>query len=455
MILDPFPYQQAAIKYLLKRPQFALIADCGLGKTCIFINLFNRLKEEGKAKRMLVFCPRSVMKTAWLEDVAKFSNLSIDIIWHKNYQKRLDILKNSQADICVVNYNVANKMKFDLIDKKFDMIVLDESTFIKNPTAKTTKAVLLIGKQIHYRYIATATPGHKEERYWSQYIFIDPDIWDRKNFYKFREKYFYEIDLGDGLKKYVFNQSYTDEIRKRIRDNSYFLKKEQCAKHLPDRVFLKRMIDMPPTVMKSYKQMKKDYVWDDVVAFFSPSQRQKLRQMANGYVIEDERGREKKIHVLHKEKLKELKYILEDVIPEDEQVLIWSQFVEEAEVISREIGCEKITGLSKDPITIIDKFKSGEIKRVVCHPQSVSHGITWIKCHYCIYFGLTEDTELLSQGMDRIHRVGQMNTCFYYFLLSSGTIDESIFNSHVKNKNKELFLIRKNDTSVLYKTGII
>ena len=60
-----------------------------------------------------------------------------------------------------------------------------------------------------------------------------------------------------------------------------------------------------------------------------------------------------------------------------------------------------------------------------------------------IYFTLPERSELFEQSKKRIHRIGQNNTCFYYYLLVKNSIetDEVLPTLKVRKEwNDELFI---------------
>lgn len=378
------------------------------------------------------------MESAWMDDVPLFSDKTVEIIYHYKMDKRREMLNNSTADIIVVNYEVIEKLYPEIVKKGFDMCVLDESTFIKNPTSKRTKAVLKLSKHIPNRFIATATPGKSPERYWSQWAFIDPETWDGKSFWKFRDKYFFEIKLPTGMSIWKYNINHDNEIRERMYRNGIRLTKDECAPYLPEKIFELRIVDLPTKAMSAYNKMKKDsYIDDyDLAAFFSHTNRIKLKQIANGWVIDDERGRERSVHQIHSEKINETEVII-DSLPENEPVIIWANYKEEIDALHKKFGFPTVCGSSKNPLQVISDFKKGKLRGVIAHPQSVAHGVTWTICSHVIFFGLPDDVELFSQAMDRVHRHGQKNIVNYFIILSRNTIDMRLWENHKLSKAQE------------------
>lgn len=417
---------------------FALIADCGIGKTYCLLSII----ELKNYQKVLVVAPKAVLDSAWGDDLPKFSDFTYKIIWDKDFSKRASLLGNER--IHIINYDVVDRMLPDLIAQKYDCIILDESTFIKTHNSKRTKACLKLGKVIPHRYIMTGTAGSRPDKLWAQGYFINPSVWDGKKFWDFQEKYFYKIDLG-GVNVYKFNKRYISEINERMYRYGLRVKKDEVQKYLPAKNFIIRVLDMPVDALKKYKTFDKDGVCDDIYTFFTLSQRQKLMQFANGCVIDDQRGKEKKIIETHDVKYKEVKRIIEDDIEEEEPILIWANYTEDIERLHKLTGYPMICGGVNYTKTVRD-FKEGKLKGVIAHPKSIAHGITFIKTCNVIYFGLPDDLEYFQQSLDRVHRHGQWRSVNYYILLCRDTIDEDILKSHRKNKllESELMDQKKN-----------
>ena len=70
-----------------------------------------------------------------------------------------------------------------------DLIVCDESSKIKNPQAKQSKALHRLGKLSRYNLILTGTPiTNNPLDFYSQYRFLDESIFGA-SFYSFRARY--------------------------------------------------------------------------------------------------------------------------------------------------------------------------------------------------------------------------------------------------------------------------
>jgi len=55
--------------------------------------------------------------------------------------------------------------------------------------------------------------------------------------------------------------------------------------------------------------------------------------------------------------------------------------------------------------------------------QAGAMGLNLQKANKVIYFTLTDKSELFEQSKKRIHRIGQDRPCFYYYLLTDGSVE--------------------------------
>jgi SWI/SNF-related matrix-associated actin-dependent regulator 1 of chromatin subfamily A len=125
------PFQKAGIVYAMNRPN-ALIADeMGLGKTIQAIGIINASRIKGK---VLVVCPAS-LKINWKREMDKWlvDKRSVEIANGKEFP---------DADIVIVNYDILKKYHDELRQHEFDLLVCDESHYLKNSKTQRTSEVL-------------------------------------------------------------------------------------------------------------------------------------------------------------------------------------------------------------------------------------------------------------------------------------------------------------------------
>ena len=83
----------------------------------------------------------------------------------------------------------------------------------------------------------------------------------------------------------------------------------------------------------------------------------------------------------------------------------------------------------------INKFKNNEARYLISHPRSGGHGLTFINCNTMIFFSLDYSYEAHSQARDRVHRIGQTNSCLYIYVIAKDSIDEELLKVLQKKQN--------------------
>ena len=72
-------------------------------------------------------------------------------------------------------------------------------------------------------------------------------------------------------------------------------------------------------------------------------------------------------------------------------------------------------------------------------------GLNLQKANKIIYFSLPLQSELFEQSKKRIHRIGQVNKCIYYYLISNETIEEKIHQTLKERKDFTDILFKEMD----------
>jgi len=122
----------------------------GCGKTITTIAVLGRAYLNNKIKRALIIAPKSIVGV-WQEEFEKFSDIPyiLRILTGSTVKKvqQLKTITGQGLQIAVVNYDSVPLIEDELLKWSPDFIVADESTRIKNPGAKTSKAVHRIARK--------------------------------------------------------------------------------------------------------------------------------------------------------------------------------------------------------------------------------------------------------------------------------------------------------------------
>ncbi|TLX83880.1 MAG: SWF/SNF helicase family protein, partial [Thaumarchaeota archaeon] len=76
----------------------------------------------------------------------------------------------------------------------------------------------------------------------------------------------------------------------------------------------------------------------------------------------------------------------------------------------------------------IDRFQNGETKLMVAGLRAGNLGINLSRARYVIFAELDWSPAIHRQAEDRLHRIGQKNTVFAYYLIGNATLDDHVAN---------------------------
>ena len=189
--IPPYYEHQTTTLDLLRQEDRVLdLSDPGTGKTRPALGAYiERLNKGGK--RCLVLATKSILQSAWGDDIDKFfPGVRYDIAY-ANVRKK--VLEKSTADIIITNHDAVRALvgKKALIKpafwKDFDSIIVDESTAFKNHTSQRSKALYQIARLMEYRECMTGTPNPKTILdMWHQAKIVDDGERLGSSYWKFR-----------------------------------------------------------------------------------------------------------------------------------------------------------------------------------------------------------------------------------------------------------------------------
>jgi SNF2 family DNA or RNA helicase len=323
-------------------------------------------------------------------------------------------------------------------------MAIDESTTIKNPSAKRTKNIILLGKYAKYRRIMTGSPITKNPLdLYSQCEFLDPWLLDFASYYAFRNRYAEMKTMHvRGRSIQVVNKFRNlSELSDTVKTFSDRVLKEDCL-DLPPKNWIKRHIILTADQRKIYEQMKKHALatlnGKVTTTMTVLTQLMRLHQITCGHFTADDGTTQ----LIPNNRIKELMNILEET---DGKVIIWANYQRDVNLIIKNVvdkyGEDSIVdyyGLTpqEDRQDNIRKFQNGpECRFLIGTPQTGGYGITLTKANTVVYFSNGYDLEKRLQSEDRAHRIGQKKNVTYIDLICEDTVDEKIVEALRKKIN--------------------
>ncbi len=418
--LPLFPFQEEALKWCLSRKKSLLALDLGLGKTAIAIKFALELRRGNKANKCLILCPKSLIEN-WKNEIAKFSNLEVEIIEGKD--RKLKFF--SEKFFFIMNYEKLLKEEemIKLVD--FDIIIFDESRRIGNPKAKTTK----LSKSLKKSYILLLNGRPMENspiELFSQISFLS-DSWP--SYYSFLERYAIRGRFNE-----IISWVKMEEFKEKIQPFIYRKLKSEVLDQLPDIVHINYLCNMNKLQAEEYDKSIYDV----------------LHKMQTGELIEISNILVRLLRVRqaacsaelvsnYKDscKLNELKEIIKET---QEPIFIVTFFAEMAKILGREINNSKVlTGDSRiiEREETIKEWRNGKFQILIA-TDILSYGQNFQHSSTLVNFEPHWNPGRIDQRIGRLHRIGQKrNKILVINLITAGTIEEYVFKN--AQKKNELF----------------
>ena len=455
----PYQHQVDALTISHNREKFALFMEMGCGKSKVIVDNFVHLFKDQKINGVLILAPKGVYDTWFSKEIPIHTPDEIDyhiVKWSnantKKNKKSLATLfeEPDRLNILTMNIEALSTKKgaqfiADFLFKRRCMFIVDESTTIKNHKAKRTINAVRLGKYAYYRRILTGSPVTKSPLdLYSQAYFLDPSLLGFTSYFSFRARYANLMDRsakGRTFKQVVGYKNLT-ELNESLLKFSYRVLKKDCL-DLPDKVYLKRIIQMTDEQKRVYKDLQKQakaqLTTGTVTTVHLITQLVRLHQVSCGFVGLDGGG----IIELPSQRLPELMEILEET---DGKVIIWVNYIHDIQKIEQELikvyGPESVGTYygevgQERRAEVIDKFQDlkSPLRFFVGNTQTGGYGITLTAASTVIYYSNNYDLEKRLQSEDRAHRIGQVNKVTYIDIVCEKTVDEKIVKSLRQKQN--------------------
>tara|TARA_B100001989_G_scaffold243941_1_gene212155 strand:+ start:2001 stop:3461 length:1461 start_codon:yes stop_codon:yes gene_type:complete len=426
-----FAFQQDAVNLIKDRDYFAIFHEQGLGKTKIAIDLIFNWLEHKKVDSVVIVCKKNLIQN-WKNELDFHGNLPPVML---SNDKEDNLYKfNTPGFIYLCNYELI-RSSLDSFEAFFRNrkigIILDESTIIKNPSAKISKALHHLAKFCNKRIIMTGTPvANRPYDYWSQIYFLDFGERLGTNFDEFKENYDLGNDLGDSYSSQLIFKNALKELRQNLSDCFIRETKKTAGIELPGKRFIEVSVSMDEHQEKLYRDMQielsaeilKDgeMIEENVEVILKRLLR--LNQVSsNPGIIDDS-------YELIPPKLEETLKIVKKAQEENSKLIIWTNFIKNVDYISNNIGSNAVGIHGEKDLSIrnelIRKFqKDPSINVLVATPGVAKEGLTLTEANYAVFFDRDFSLDSFLQAQDRIHRMTQEKTCYIYKLLSANSID--------------------------------
>jgi SWI/SNF-related matrix-associated actin-dependent regulator of chromatin subfamily A-like protein 1 len=408
----PFEHQKEAIIKLLENNKFILADDMGLGKTSAAIVA----SIEAKPNKTLVICPAS-LKQNWKREIENYTDKPIYICEGKKYE--------DSADYVIINYDIMKnfhslKSKEETIiqKSKFDLVIIDESHYIKSPQASRTKLINDICKDINKIWLLTGTPlTSRPIDYFNLLSLVDSPV--SRNWMAYVKRYCagYQFTVGMNKVWNVNGASNLDELRERTSPLLLRRLKENVL-DLPEKIITPVYLTLKS---KEYENVMGEY-FDWVKN--NPKESKSLSVQFTKLM--------KVRQIIADEKVKNTIELIQNTLEQERKVIVFSNFTGSLNKIYEHFkkNAVKLDGSSttKQRQDSVDKFQNEDkIKVFVGNIKAAGVGITLTSGDVVIFNDLSFVPADHSQAEDRAYRIGQKNSVSVLYPIFENTIEGIIY----------------------------
>lgn len=422
------PYQTRGALFAACRGRVILADDMGLGKTVQALAATELLRRDKGIERVLVIAPASV-KYQWKTEIEKFTNLSAQVI--DGLLPRRKTLYAAPLFFNLTSYELAIKDVRFMQELEPDLIILDEAQRIRNWTTATARTI----KQLKSRYafVLTGTPlENKLEELFSVVEFVD----GRRLGPAFRFLHEHRVEDEKG---HLQGYRGLDRIHDQMAPILLRRTRAEVLKDLPERTDQIFHVPLTPQQAEPYYEqsdilaalMRK---WERQGGLSEIDQKrvlsciQNMRMLCNSTFLFD-----KTTH--HSPKLHEFREILTELaIEENRKVVVFSEYERMTYLAGEElrklrIGFVSLHGgvPSRQRGALIEKFRNDPECKVFLSTDAGGVGLNLQAASAVVNFEPPWNPARLEQRIGRVHRFGQSRPVSVIHMLTSGSIEERVW----------------------------
>lgn len=470
------PYEHQRRAFLISRDvnNFALLMEQRTGKTKVTLDTAGYLYRKNKIHTVIVISIKGVHRN-WIDN-----ELPKHLPWvdHYYFQKSNHSVRQQKAfeavfvqrgkKLCFFAFNVEAFSRDGVVSKLFErvlgdgsgvMIVIDESTRIKNHSAKRTKYLTNKGRLSDYRRILTGTFITKNPMdAYGQYKFLDPEILGYDTSTAYKSHFCVTVpDPNDERREIIVRGKNLEELSELIAGHSFRVLRRDCM-DMPEKVYQRWPVEMTTQQEKLYAAMRDEYIAEfngkTVSATLAMTRYIRLQQILCGWwpMADDdlhERETWKNVRpIMPAEDNPRIQALLEALEDVDEKVIIWSRFRPDLHLIQSILGGRAVGyhgGIKSDDQRArnLRAFQCDpKIDRMVANQASAGLGLDMSVAGMHLYYCNSFDLEQRLQSEDRTESLTKKDHTLVVDFEVPGTVDSRTI-KNLKSKKDVASLIMR------------
>lgn len=405
------PHQAEAVNQLINTKRAVLNHDTGLGKTFTCIETANRVLglESRESLRVLVVCPAFLISN-WESEVKAYSDKAVEYT--------------------VVSYHACLKPEkvAELEGVNFRIVICDEAHYLKNWSAKWTKAILLKLCKGRERIIfATATSYVKNALDLHPiYSVCSPGAWGTVKAFgeEYCNKVYNRFRKWNKWEYRGYKPETAEKLRQRAKGFVFKKSKDDAGLNLPDKLIQDIYLKVPSNCHLSAAKHV------DLAKM--------LRDLDKGNITEEIHSSAQEVGL---SKVTAAIQWVECLGDQQAVVFVWHRAVAAKlmEGMKDENAALFVGGMDrKVQDRVLEDFRSGKTRILVASIAALGLGVNLQHCNVALFVELAWSAVAQKQAEDRFHRIGQERKVHIYRMIGRSTIDEVILKAQSYKKEGSL-----------------
>jgi SNF2 family DNA or RNA helicase len=316
-----------------------------------------------------------------------------------------------------------------IVNEDWDVVILDESTMIKNPRNKTSKLVVRRLSRTRNRAILTGCIDPEDiTDVWAQMAFVMGGKWmGHANYWKWRQHHKYQAGFS-----WVFKPGHELKVREQLAQDAHVVTRKSAGVG-NEKVYSVRSAPMDPECERYHKQIVKTWKSDLREAKHSVSTATWLHRLAGGHTPEDKE--------LPCWKVDEVVNLVTGELA-GEQFVVWFAFSLEMRRVFRALKAAGVSSYFVQGQTPLEQrrsrrlgFERKERRGMLIQGRCGKFGYDLSASSVAIYYSNPWSGETRRQSEDRIESLSKCEPLLIIDLISKGSVDEDVLAS-LKEKHE-------------------
>lgn len=451
MTREFLPHQRQAWAYAAPLNAIALFMQMRLGKTLVSIRWAESRPTDGP---ILVCAPLSVL-LSWSDELQQ-EGLDHTLLVGSPEQRQEKFLEAAKRGCrwFLMNYEGLYRVQpkaerrrnakrsallpSELCLVPWHIVILDESTRVKSPTALATKAANNYLCHAPYRAILSGQPAPEGPLdYFEQMKFAFGRFLGCTNFYVYRDRT-HEVGRNDW--DLFPSPGSLKRIKEAVQSHAFCLTRRDAGVGSETR-FMRRHVELPAKLRKLYETAERDFELGDEWTSWIPVVRTWLARISGGVVPS--------LGLVSEHKNDEIVDLLNGEL-KGEQAVVWFRFNEELFNTARRFKKEGIgTGLIYGNVDINERhrlrklFQAGKLRTLLVQVKCGKQGLDMSAADTAIYYSRPYDYDSNAQSVDRIIHPTKTRPVMCLDIVTQDSVDVDVVDAlGFKGVNATWFLKR-------------